>query len=184
MKAKQIIKGKFINLRPVEISDAEFILRLRLDENLSKFVNKVSSDVELQKKWIANQISRENDYYFIIEDKFSIMLGTISLYNIDCTSGEFGRWISIGSAIQNIESVILLHNFGFYDLNLELIHSNTVVENLRVISFHKSFGATLTDIITIQPGSGLKLRRAEVHKNNYEEISKKNYKLINFLHES
>lgn len=184
MKYLEIIEGKLTDLRLVEITDAEFILSLRLDENLNRFVNKVSPDIIKQREWIRSQQVKENDYYFIIQDKANNSLGTISLYNIENETGEFGRWVSIGNALQNLESVILLHKFGFNVLNLKLIHSNTVVENKKVLGFHKNFGANVTEIVTIQPGSGLNLKRAEIRKEDFEAISIRNYKLINLINGS
>ena len=43
-----VLKGKFVNLRSVLTSDSEFILKLRLDENLNKHINKVDNDLEKQ----------------------------------------------------------------------------------------------------------------------------------------
>ena len=37
---QEYASGKFVNIREVEIKNAEFILSLRCDENKSKFLNK------------------------------------------------------------------------------------------------------------------------------------------------
>ena len=45
----EVIKGMFVALRPALESDAEFILKIRTDENLARFLNKTSSDIVAQK---------------------------------------------------------------------------------------------------------------------------------------
>lgn len=174
----KIIKGKFINLRSVQEDDAEFILSLRLDPKLNKYLNKVESNVAKQKQWILNQQSRRGDYYFLITDKDNIPIGTISLYNIENKQGEFGRWILKGNSLQSIESVLLLHEFGFNNLGLDIIYSNTVDENKKVINFHKNFGATITDEKNIHPVGGFVLQKAFVKKVDFVKIKKKNNNIL------
>ena len=65
-------------------------------------------------------------------------IGTIALNNVKKSQAEWGRWISRGNMIQNIEPVILLLNYGFKRLNLLKIYSLTNVNNKKVISFHKN----------------------------------------------
>ncbi|WP_407535981.1 hypothetical protein QCB49_00815 [Cetobacterium somerae] len=43
------IKGEFINLKSVEISDAEFILNLRQNKELNRFISSTSVNLEDQK---------------------------------------------------------------------------------------------------------------------------------------
>lgn len=137
------IEGIFTRLRYAKEEDSEFILSLRLDPTINKFLNKTDPDIKKQRQWIKSQQIREHDYYFIIMDKKNIPKGTIGLYKISLKKkeGEFGRWISTGSAINSIESVILLHDFGFNTLGLRRIFSQTTRENRKVLSFHKRFGA-------------------------------------------
>lgn len=174
-----VLKGKFVNLRSVLTSDSEFILKLRLDENLNKYINKVDNDLEKQILWIKNQQKAENDYYFLIESIEGNPLGTISLYNIQNSEGEFGRWVSIGNSVQNLESVIILHDFGFYELGLDLIYSETVRENKKVLNFHKRFGATILNDFTEY--NNFILQKAIIKKDEYKNIRKKNIELINYF---
>ena len=52
-------------------------------------------------------------------------IGTIALNNVTKSQAEWGRWISKGNMIQNIEPVILLLNYGFKRLKLLKIYSLT-----------------------------------------------------------
>ena len=57
-----------LQLRFVNEDDAEFIIKLRTDPKLGKFIHSTSSDIEEQKKWIRAYKKREQagtDYYFI-----------------------------------------------------------------------------------------------------------------------
>jgi len=172
------LEGQFIKLRSVLENDAEFILKLRLDCALNKYLNKVDNDLEKQILWIKEQQKRENDFYFIIERKSGLPIGTISLYNIKELEGEFGRWVSIGNTVENVESVLLLHDFGFYKMNLDLIYSETVKENEKVLNFHKRFGANLLN--EFREYNKFIVQKAIIKKENYEIIRENNQKIINY----
>ena len=62
-----------LQLRFVNEDDAEFIIKLRTDPKLGKFIHSTSSDIEEQKKWIRAYKKREQagtDYYFIFFSAF------------------------------------------------------------------------------------------------------------------
>lgn len=178
MVYEQLIQGHFISLRSVEENDAEIILKWRIDENISKYLNKVDNDIEKQKNWIREQRSREGDYYFLIIDNEKNPVGTISLYNIDYEKKEglFGRWICL-SPIFAVESVILIHELGFECLSLNRIISKTVSNNIPVINFHKRFGASYVKD-NIKEGD-FYLTEYEILKENYYLIKEKNYNILN-----
>lgn len=136
------IEGKYISMRCVREEDAAFIVRLRNDENKNQYVNPVSEDISLQVQWIRKQISRDNDYYFIFSDKSSSSLGLCSVYDInpDDHTAAFGRWISWGNALQNVESAVLSFDFAFEN-GIQKLFLDIVRENKKVINFWKRFGA-------------------------------------------
>jgi len=53
--------GKNLHMRPVTVDDAQFILDLRLDPDLNKYLNKTSPSLKNQIEWINDQIKRQND---------------------------------------------------------------------------------------------------------------------------
>ena len=66
----KITIGKHINLRLVEIKDAEFILNLRLKKG--EFLSTTNPNLTEQENWIKSYKKREElkeEYYFIIENK-------------------------------------------------------------------------------------------------------------------
>jgi RimJ/RimL family protein N-acetyltransferase len=144
------IKGKNIFLRPVNEDDAEFILSLRLNDRLNKFINKVSPSIEIQKSWINNQRIREGDYYFLILDKDKNAIGTISVYDINFENKTFnwGRWILKHNApiYAMIESTLLVYHYAFRILELSKALSDVRLGNYKVINFHLSYGAKIYKI--------------------------------------
>ncbi len=175
------IEGIFVYLRSVETKDAETILKWRTDPIISKYLHNTENDKYKQVKWIEEQRKRQNDFYFIIMSKDEIPLGTIGLYNIDTnnSSAEFGRWICL-SPLAAVESAILIHEFGFNMLGLNIILTRTVKENVAVVNFHKRFGAKLKrdNLKQIVDGFEIEFCEYAVFKNEYDEIKKKNYNIL------
>jgi len=56
-----IIYGKNINLRTVEIDDAEFVFNMRQNPNRAKYLTKITGTVESQREWIKNYKQREKE---------------------------------------------------------------------------------------------------------------------------
>lgn len=177
---KEII-GKYSKLRSVEIDDAEFILSLRLDDKLNRYINKVDNDINRQKEWIKLQQKRKGDYYFIISDLNNHPLGTISLYNIKDENAEFGRWVSKGNMIVNIESAILIYEFAFENLKLDLVYTNTMAENKQVVNFHKRFGAKVDNEFYFDKETGFTFSRGYINSQLFVEIKRSNYEKIGKL---
>ena len=50
-----------IQLKPVEESDADFIIELRTNNQKSRFISATNPDVTQQKEWIKNYKQRENE---------------------------------------------------------------------------------------------------------------------------
>ena len=72
-----------IDVRFVEESDAEFILSLRTDPKLSRYLHATDNDVEKQRQWIRKYKEREahgKEYYFMYI-KNENKLGVSRIYN-------------------------------------------------------------------------------------------------------
>lgn len=147
MILKDILTKCQLSIRSVEIDDAAFILKLRLDIKKSKFLNNVEDSLEKQKQWIQEQRFRENDYYFIIEDQKKNKIGTVGLYDINIKESSFnwGRWIIIDNAPPTtfILSTYLIYYLGFHILGLKKAISDVRIANSNVINFHISYGAII-----------------------------------------
>lgn len=135
------ISGKYITLRPIEIEDASFAIKLRRSEKASPFLHSTSDDIDEQIAWIEKQRRTPNDYYFVVLNNQMDKIGLIALYNINGDEAELGRWASFGNAMENVETILLMHEFGFDTLELKNIYSCTMKDNKKVINFWKRFGA-------------------------------------------
>lgn len=141
-----ILSGKNINMRTVEIDDAEFIFTMRQNESKTKYLSKVSGSVETQKEWIKNYKQREKEqkeFYFVIESKNSKKLGLVRMYDFKDNSFCWGSWLINESAPKSaaIESALQIYEFAFYNLKFNKSHFEVQKGNDKVISFHQRFGA-------------------------------------------
>jgi RimJ/RimL family protein N-acetyltransferase len=137
-------------LRPVTLEDAAFIVELRTDPRLSRYVHEISPRIEDQIAWLESYFDRAGDYYFIVEGTNSSELhGTIGLYNITSESDcpEWGRWILKRGSMASLESAWLIYEVAFSRLRLAELCSRTLVENQPVLSFHDTFGASRAAVL-------------------------------------
>jgi Acetyltransferase (GNAT) domain len=163
-----MLQGKTIHLRLVTVDDAEFILSLRLDENKGKYLSTVKNDVEKQRNWILNYKQREaqqQEFYFIIESLRHESLGTVRIYDLRQDSFCWGSWLMKDNAPFSaaIETALLVYEFGFNALKYSDSHFDVNKGNLKVIKFHKNFGA---------------LETSQDEDNIYLTLSLEQYKLM------
>ena len=140
---KDII-GKSINLRDVLVSDAGFILSLRLNKELNKYISSTSPDIKNQEIWIKQYHENPNlQYYYIIENKEGESFGTVRVYDFQKDSFCWGSWlIKKGAPLSfAIESALMVYEFAFNTLGFNRAHLDMRKENLKVVEFHKNFGA-------------------------------------------
>ena len=145
-----ILTSKTIKIRLTEESDAEFILKLRLDQKYNQFLSEVIPDIQAQKDWIKKyKIDEANkkQFYFIIERTDGTPCGTVRLYDLLHESFCWGSWILNENKTRYaaLESAFLVYKFGFDTLGFEQSHFDVRKGNEKVISFHKKMGAEKTD---------------------------------------
>jgi len=146
-----------LQLRFVNEDDAEFILKLRTDLKLSKFIHKTSSDIEKQKEWIRNYKKREangEDYYFIFH-KNGVPVGLNRIYWIKEDSFTTGSWVFDPHAPFEcaIQSALIVRIIGFDILGKKIENGIDGVhkDNVKVIKFNRMLGLDLKpegDILT------------------------------------
>lgn len=138
-----------LQVRLVNIEDANFIVNLRTNPLLSKYLHTTSSDVNIQTKWIQDYKVRESkglDYYFVFS-KNGIRIGVERIYNItndDFTHGSliFSTDAPLGSSII---ADIITREIGFNLLDLPVNLFDVRKGNNNVINYHKSYGSELID---------------------------------------
>lgn len=137
------VAGDAFALRPVELSDSDFIVELRNNPRLGRFIHPGASDARSQHAWLRSYFEREGDYYFMVVDTRSGALeGTVAIYDVDESNraAEWGRWVLRSGSLAAIESALLTYRLGFEQLNLDTIYCRTVAANEAVVSFHDSAG--------------------------------------------
>lgn len=142
------LEGKNINLRTVEIEDADFIYTMRQNRKKTKYLSKVTGTVDSQKEWIKNYKQREDEqkeFYFIIESKNKDKLGLVRIYDLKNDSFCWGSWLIKEDTPKTtaIESALQIYEFGFYKLGFEKSHFDVRKGNDKVIAFHQRFGAKI-----------------------------------------
>lgn len=179
MAIMEDIHGKVVYLKSADIEDAEFTLQIRNVNNTDGRIPKLDNTIQDQINWINSQRKKEGDYFFIIKNFQEHSVGVVGFYNIDEDKQifEVGRYVAVGSPIENVEGLILaintcLENFKVTSMILSVLESNTTVLN-----FWKSFGAKVTNKILV---SGCPAFEMILHKDDYINYRNKIYKIFGF----
>lgn len=136
-----------LHVRFVNENDAEFILKLRTDPKLSRYLHSTENNLEKQKEWIREYKNREKegtDYYFLYEYNGQ-PIGVSRIYNIDYSNQRAtgGSWVCDSSALfeANIATLLLARFILFEKMNLPIENFEVRKQNKQVIKTHKLFGA-------------------------------------------
>ena len=161
----------------MERADAGFILSLRTDAALNRFIGPTSPQLADQLAWLDRYESRPGDWYFIITDgPADKPVGTIAIYDHDPATGtaEWGRWIIAPGVPAAIDSVCLMFRLGFERLGLESLFSLTNLANRAVVSFHDSCGVPRARVFHVPgsaPGEGVDAVEHRVTRALWSEIA-------------
>lgn len=140
-----------LNFRFVDEEDAEFILSLRNDIKLSKFISPTSSSISDQVNWIKEYKKKENnntEFYIICLTKDGkTKLGLNRLYNIKDNSFEIGSWLFKKSSNNNASVLAdLFCRTLLFDIEkFERCVFEVRKKNKSVVRYHKMFNPTLID---------------------------------------
>jgi RimJ/RimL family protein N-acetyltransferase len=137
------LRGHAYEIRPVEIEDAEFMLQLRLDPELSRLIHPTSPRLEDQRQYLNSYFDRLGDYYFIlVRTSSGRREGTVAVYDVDMTHGqaEWGRWVMAHDSMGAPESALLIYRAAFSVLGLNRTYCRTAVANHHVVAFHQYCG--------------------------------------------
>lgn len=140
------MEGHSFRLRPVTRQDSAFILELRADEELSRYLHPVSGRLVDQESWYDSYARRIGDWYWIIETIEGAAEGTVGIYNYNNAnkSAEWGRWVLRRGSLGAIESAWLIYRAAFEHLGLEEVFCRTLKGNTQVVSFHQRCGLVET----------------------------------------
>ncbi len=135
-----MLNNMSIEIRLVETEDAPFIVELRNDPRLGRYLSKTSSSITEQEKWIIDYKEREalkEEFYFLISEN-GIKRGLYRLYNINKYSFTIGSWLFAKCEILNLPIFIdiIISEFGFDVLNIPVLLFDVRKENKKVIHYH------------------------------------------------
>lgn len=133
-------EGLGYRLRPIRLSDAQFVIDLRLeDQDRNQYIHAISPEISLQEEWLQRYFDREGDYYFVVENKLTAEPeGLVGIYDIEDGKAEWGRWVIKRGSLATTESLDLLFKVAFQVLNLSELYCRTICDNARVVALHDS----------------------------------------------
>lgn len=134
-----------LHVRLVNEGDAEYIVSLRTDPKLGKFLSATQNDIEIQKQWIKDYKKREKlglDYYFIYLHEGK-RIGLNRIYNINGKTATAGSWICSPNLPFEypIITMVIIREIFFEILELDIDLFDTRKENKKVIKMHHLLGA-------------------------------------------
>ena len=143
-----VLSGWNCRLRPVKISDSEFIVKVRNQDFAKGFIHATDMSIERQNEWTMQYLRRPNDYYWIVENiSENRAVGTYGLYDIIGDLGMPGRMVLVpDSGIVLAALPILVREFAFEALNLKRLVGNVVPTNTNVIRLSKMMGGKRLEI--------------------------------------
>ncbi len=149
MKHRYSLEGYGYRLRPIKLADAAFVIQVRREDlERNRYIHPISEDVAEQETWLEHYFERDDDYYFIVENRVtSTPEGLIAFYNVENGWAEWGRWVIQKGSLAAAESVYLLYRIAFEQLGLKGLYCRTLAVNTPVVSFHTSIGEKTKGII-------------------------------------
>jgi RimJ/RimL family protein N-acetyltransferase len=159
----------------VNIDDAEFIVSLRQNPSLNKYISYVDTNVDKQKKWLLDYKKREErrvEFYFIIKDMSDKRLGTVRLYDFQTGSFCWGSWVIAPNSPRKtaIESALNVYEFAFYVLGFLKSHFDVRNENVKVVNFHKRMGAEVVRSNELDTYFTFRREQYEKTRERYEQF--------------
>lgn len=138
-----------LHVRFAQIEDSAFILGLRTNPKLARFLHATEDDLQKQIEWMKSYKEREaegTDYYFVYEYDGK-PVGVNRIYDIDdendvCTGGS---WICVpGSDFErSVATMLLERDIIFELLGAAADHFDVRKANKQVLKLHQRVGAEI-----------------------------------------
>lgn len=134
-----------LEVRLVNEDDSDFILSLRTNEKLSRFIHSTDTDVRKQYQWMKDYKEREDkgeDYYFLYS-VVGIPFGVNRIYDIGEDSGTGGSWLcKHGTEVEHsIATILVMRDIMFGQLQLQYDKFDVRKGNKKVQKLHLMMGA-------------------------------------------
>lgn len=139
-----------ITLRPIEEGDLLNIMRWRMDEDITRYMNtNPRLTLEGQKKWLEKISADSSVKYWIIEIDAQ-PAGVINLTGLDDPDGKLGWAYYVGEKkLRSIKTALALE-MNLYDYAFDLLHKKEVIGdiftlNQGVIKLHLLCGCEIIE---------------------------------------
>ncbi len=134
-----------LKVRLANEEDTDFILKLRTNKDLTKFIHQTEDDHLKQLEWFREYKKREmdgRDYYFIYY-KGNMPIGVNRIYNIFEYYGTPGSWLCCpdNDPLDSIRTYFCAREIYFNVLQLNLLVYDVRKANKNVWKLHKMLGA-------------------------------------------
>jgi len=134
-----------LQVRFVNEDDAEYIVNLRTNGKLGRFLSVIQNDVEAQKQWIRAYKTREEqglEYYFYYSQN-GTPVGVNRIYNIKNKTATAGSWICTPDLPIELPflTLVIIREIFFETLQLETDIFDIRKANKKIIRMHNMMGA-------------------------------------------
>lgn len=139
-----------VTLRTIEESDLENIMRWRMDEDITRYMNtnpKLTS--EGQKRWLASLRENKDVQYWLIEVDGK-PAGVINLTGLTRLDGNLGWAYYVGEKkLRSMKTALSLemsmYDYVFYVLKKNAVYGDIFTLNQGVIALHKLCGCEIVE---------------------------------------
>lgn len=137
-----------LHVRLVREDDAAYIVRLRTDPKLGRYIHHTDPDVGKQIAWLKEYKKREQqglDYYFVFESPKGCPCGLLRIYDIADDYFTIGSWVFDMNAPKGaaILADIITKEIGFELFPEKKVHWDNMKENLNVLRHTRTYHPTL-----------------------------------------
>lgn len=145
------LEGQYVDLRPINSSDAEITLTWRSSAR-ARHLNGINGDLASQLNWIATR--PESDFDFIIVLKNGLRVGMVSLTEIDLVNrnavpGRFliGDEAAVKGKPVAVEAMSLVYQLAFDQLNIYRLHGIVAEKNIKMIKWQVYLGMKVEGVL-------------------------------------
>jgi UDP-4-amino-4,6-dideoxy-N-acetyl-beta-L-altrosamine N-acetyltransferase len=137
-------------LRAIRENDLENIMRWRMDEDITRYMNtNPKLTLEGQKKWLE-AISENSDVFYRLIEVDGVPVGVINLTKLNAEDGNIGWAYYVGEKKQRSMKLALALEMNMYDyvfdtLGKNAVYSDVFTLNKGVIALHKLCGCEVVE---------------------------------------
>jgi RimJ/RimL family protein N-acetyltransferase len=143
-----ILEGKKVRLRPLQESDLEHIMEWINDHEVTRtlLVGRYPMTRQMEKEWLEAHLKQsETEVGFVVETLAGLYLGGIGFFRILAVERNAELGLVIGRKAEwgkgyAREAMSLLVNYGFEQLNFQMIYLGVLHENARAHKIYTDLG--------------------------------------------